>query len=263
MISEVLQTSKKVYFASDFHLGAPNQAESLIREKKIISWLDFIKKDAQVIFLVGDLFDFWFEYKQVVPKGYVRFLGKLAELSDSGISIKIFAGNHDLWMADYFQNEIGAEVYHSPQVFSYNDFKFYVGHGDGLGPGDFTYKWLKNFLFTNPICTFLFGRIMHPNLGIKLGNLWSLSSWKKNRAEDKTSEEIVLDKEYLYQYIKEMENAGSRHDFYVFGHRHIAMETTVNETAKYINLGDWIRYDSYAVFDGTELKLIKDFEISE
>jgi UDP-2,3-diacylglucosamine hydrolase len=256
MVSIDLQPGKKIYFASDFHLGAPNYIESLSREKKIVKWLDRIKSDAQIIFLVGDLFDFWFEYKHVVPKGFVRFFGKLAELSDVGIEIKIFAGNHDLWMSDYFTTEIGAKVYHSPQEFIFNERTFYIGHGDGLGPGDYFYKWLKKLVFNNPVCTFLFGHIMHPNLGLYLGNLWSLNSWKKNRAVDQAHEEIDIDKEFLFQYIKEIEATGNTHDFYIFGHRHIVIETMVNDTAKYINLGDWIRYDSYSEFDGNSLKLL-------
>ncbi|MFT4734118.1 MAG: UDP-2,3-diacylglucosamine hydrolase [Algoriphagus sp.] len=251
-----LLPNKKIYFASDFHLGAPSYQKSLIREKKIVAWLEQIKGDAQIIFLVGDLFDFWFEYKKVIPKGYSRFFGKLAELSDAGIELKIFTGNHDLWMKDYFQEEFGAEIYHEPQVFTFSDRSIYIGHGDGLGAGDTSYKLLKKFLFTNPICTFLFGRMLHPNLGMALGNLWSLSSWKRNRAEDKSKEEIKLEKEFLYQYALDIENSGNPHDFYIFGHRHIAIETFINKTAKYVNLGDWIRFDSYAVFDGKDLKLV-------
>ncbi|MFT5886501.1 MAG: UDP-2,3-diacylglucosamine hydrolase, partial [Arcticibacterium sp.] len=156
----------------------------------------------------------------------------------------------------YFQKEFGAKVYHQPQTFTFSNRTFYIGHGDGLGPGDKAYKWLKKFLFTNPICTFLFGRVMHPNLGMALGNLWSLSSWKRNRAEDKTKEEIDLKKEFLFQYALDIENSGDLHDFYIFGHRHIGIETDINQTAKYVNLGDWIRFDSYASFDGKDLKLI-------
>jgi UDP-2,3-diacylglucosamine hydrolase len=255
MVSIDLQSGKKIYFASDFHLGAPNYEESLLREKKIINWLDSIKSDAQIVFLVGDLFDFWFEYKRVVPKGFVRFFGKLAELSDAGIEIKIFSGNHDLWMADYFTEEMGAMVYHSPQEFIFNKRTFYIGHGDGLGPGDYSYKWLKKLIFNNLFCRFLFGRIMHPNIGLFLGNLWSLNSWKRNRAADRTNEEIDMQKEFLFQYVQEIEASGNTHDFYIFGHRHIAIETIVNDKAKYINLGDWIRYDSYAEFDGQEMFL--------
>lgn len=250
-----LAPGKKLYFASDFHLGAPNHAESLVREKRIIKWLEHIKTDAQEIFLVGDLFDFWFEYKHAVPKGFVRFFGKLAELADAGIVIKVFTGNHDLWMVDYFQKEIGAELIHEPITFSSGGKKFYIGHGDGLGPGDKAYKLLKKALFTNPICKFLFGRIMHPNLGMFLGNAWSLNSWKKNREEDVVFEEIQLENEFLYQYILDMEKAKNHHDFYIFGHRHIALDSQLNEYTKYLNLGDWIRFYSYGVFDGESLEL--------
>jgi UDP-2,3-diacylglucosamine hydrolase len=132
---------KKIYFLSDFHLGAPDAQSSLIREKKIVSFLDHIQHDAAAIFIVGDIFDFWYEYKMVVPRGYVRLLGKLAELTDKGISIQFFVGNHDMWMKDYFQKELSIPVYFEPRTFEWNGKKFYIGHGDGLGPGDRGYKY--------------------------------------------------------------------------------------------------------------------------
>lgn len=250
-----LKLGKKIYFASDFHLGAPTHTDSLVREKLIVKWLDDILIDAQVIFLVGDLFDFWFEYKQVVPKGFVRLLGKLADLSDRGIEIKIFTGNHDLWMSDYFQKEIGAEVFHNPQVFNFSERTFYIGHGDGLGPGDYGYKWLKKLLFMNPVCRFLFGRLLHPNLGMLLGNLWSRNSWKKHRELDDVYHFESTDKEFLFQYCQSMEDRGEHHDYYVFGHRHYVLDLPLKNGARYLNLGDWTHFNSYAVFDGEELLL--------
>ena len=134
---------KKIYFLSDFHLGAPDATSSLVREKKIVSFLNYIQDDASAIFIVGDIFDFWYEYKTVVPKGNVRLLGKLAELTDKGLPIYFFVGNHDMWMKDYFQIELNIPIYFEPKIFEWNDKKFYIGHGDGLGPGDQGYKFIK------------------------------------------------------------------------------------------------------------------------
>ena len=173
-----LPKNKKIYFASDNHLGLPHLEASRVREKHFVSWLEEVRKDAAAIYLLGDLFDFWFEYKTVVPKGFVRVLGKLAELSDSGIPITFFTGNHDLWMRDYFQKELNVTVYRQPITLTIGTTRFLIGHGDGLGPGDKGYKLMKK-LFTNPFSQWLF-RWLHPDLGVRLGqylskkkiNLW-------------------------------------------------------------------------------------------
>ena len=141
---------KKIYFISDFHLGAPDRQQSRLRENKILSFLQSIEQDVDSLFILGDIFDFWFEYKKVVPKGFTRLLGKLAELSDKGIPIHVFTGNHDLWMRGYFEEELGIKVYHQPAIFTWNAQTFFIGHGDGLGPGDFGYKRLKK-IFRNPV----------------------------------------------------------------------------------------------------------------
>ncbi|MCE3282307.1 MAG: UDP-2,3-diacylglucosamine diphosphatase [Chitinophagaceae bacterium] len=243
---------KKIYFLSDFHLGAPDAASSLIREKLIVSFLDTIKHSANEIFLVGDMFDFWYEYDKVVPKGYTRLLGKLAEISDSGTPLHFFVGNHDMWVKDYFQQELGMRVYHEPEVFDYNGKRFYIGHGDGLGPGDHGYKALKK-VFRNPVCKFLFG-FLHPSLGISLANYFS----RKSRAKTGTSEDHFLgeENEWLLIYSKEM-LAKEHYDYFVFGHRHLPIDYKLNNNSRYVNLGDWIRNFTYAVFDGNELRLEK------
>jgi UDP-2,3-diacylglucosamine hydrolase len=242
--------SKKIYFLSDFHLGAPDHASSLEREKIIVQFLDEIKHDASEIFLVGDMFDFWYEYRQVVPKGYVRLLGKLAELSDNGIQLHFFVGNHDMWMRDYFQKELNMQVYYEPKAFERLGKKLLVGHGDGLGPGDHGYKRLKK-VFRNPVSKWLFG-ILPPVAGMGLANYLS----RRSRAQTGSSEEIFLgeDKEWLIIYCKEM-LAKEKYDFFVFGHRHLAIDHRLSGGSRYINLGDWIRYYTYAVFDGTNLEL--------
>lgn len=243
---------KKIYFASDNHLGAPNNEASLPREKKFVAWLDQVKQDAAAIFLLGDLFDFWFEYKKVVPKGFTRTLGKLAEITDSGIPVYFFVGNHDLWMQDYFKTELNILVFYKPQEFTIQNANFLIGHGDGLGPGDKGYKRMKK-IFTNPISKWLF-RWLHPDLGVKLAQYMSVKNKLISGEED--AKFLGEDNEWLVQYAKRKESQ-KHHDFYVFGHRHLPLEIVINDYAKYINLGDWINYFTYGVFDGESFKLLK------
>ncbi len=247
-----LAPGKKIYFLSDFHLGAPNAIESRKREDQIVLFLKNAKKDAAAIFIVGDIFDFWFEYKTVVPKGFIRILGCLAEISDAGIPLHIFTGNHDLWMQDYLTSELNAKVYFEPHLFSLGNKQFYIGHGDGLGPGDYGYKRLKK-VFTNPLCKWLF-RWLHPDAGIQLANYFSA----KSRAKTGTADEIFLgeDKEWLIIYTKQMAEKMDV-DYFIFGHRHFAIDYVINEKTTYINLGDWIKLYTYGVFDGTSMQLLK------
>ena len=247
-----LTQGKKIYFASDSHLGAPNLEESLVREKKFVSWLGTIKKDAEAIFLVGDIFDFWFEYSEVVPKGFTRTLGKLAEISDAGISIHYFAGNHDMWLVDYFQKELNLTVYNKPKVFTINDKKFFVGHGDGLGPGDKSFKIMKK-IFKNPFFNWCF-RCVHPDLGIKIGKYLSNKNRLKSSLEDLRFN--GNENEWLTKYCKE-KLKNKHYDYFVFGHRHIPLEIKLSPNSTYINLGDWITHFSYAVFDGRQVLLDK------
>ncbi|WP_341841880.1 UDP-2,3-diacylglucosamine diphosphatase [Chitinophaga caseinilytica] len=249
-----LPPGKRVYFASDFHLGAPDMARSRQREKLIVQWLDEASKDAQHIFLVGDIFDFWFEYKHVIPKGYTRLLGKLAELRDKGIGITVFIGNHDMWMDGYFEEELEIPVYFEPQQYVIGGKKFYIGHGDGLGPGDHGYKFLKK-IFRNPVCRFLFSCIP-PNWGISMANFWS----RKSRAATGEKLETFLgeNEEWLAIYSREILRK-EHFDYFIYGHRHLPLDLKLGDASRYINLGDWLNYHSYAVFDGqtTELKYYK------
>lgn len=244
-----LPAGKKIYFASDFHLGAPNRQKSLQREKRIVRWLDSIRTDAHALFLVGDLFDFWFEYKHAVPKGGVRLQGKLAEMSDEGLPIYIFSGNHDMWMKNYFPEEFGIPVYHQPVSFCINESRFMLGHGDGLGPGDRRFKMLKK-VFRNPFSIRLFG-LVHPDLGIGIANLWSKTSRESHMEKDSI---YLGEGEWLLAYCKETEKR-EHHDYYVFGHRHLPLNLEVAAGSRYINLGEWLSHNTYGVFDGHKMEL--------
>ncbi|WP_299798965.1 UDP-2,3-diacylglucosamine diphosphatase [uncultured Maribacter sp.] len=248
-----LSAGKKVYFASDNHLGAPTMEESRVRELKFIRWLDTIKSDAGVIFLMGDLFDFWFEYTTVIPKGFTRTLGKLAELSDAGISIHYFVGNHDLWMNGYFEEELNIPVYHKPQQYSINGASFFIGHGDGLGPDDKGFKRMKK-VFTNPVAKWFF-RWLHPDIGVRLAKHLSVSN--KLISGDDDAKFLGEDKEWLVLYAKRKLET-QHYDHFIFGHRHLPLEIELKENSKYTNLGDWIGYYTYAEFDGQQLSL-KEF----
>lgn len=253
MLTINLPEGKKIFFASDFHLGVPTHKESIEREKKIIRWLEMIKDEAEAIFIVGDIFDFWFEYKYTIPKGFIRLQGKLAELADSGISIKFFTGNHDMWMFDYFPRELGIPIIREPLEVKVGNKVLLVGHGDGLGPNDHVYKILKK-VFSNKLCQWMFSAIPS-NIGIGIANLWSRKSRIGNVKKDA---EFLGENEWLYVYCKDKETK-SHHDFYIFGHRHLPLDLEVGQDSRYINLGEWVNYFTYAVFDGKNLEL-KKFE---
>jgi UDP-2,3-diacylglucosamine hydrolase len=248
----IIMVNKKVYFISDFHLGTPNHEASLIREKRIVNFISSIEHEIAELYLVGDIFDFWFEHKYSVPKGFVRLLGKLAELSDKGIPLHIFTGNHDMWMYDYLKQEINAKIYHAPIQIEYNAKKFYIGHGDGLGPGDKGYKFIKK-IFRNNLAQWFYARL-HPNFSFGLANFFS----RKSRAYTGDSDAKFLgeENEWLYIYCNDVLKT-EHFDYFIFGHRHLPLDLKLKDNSRYINLGDWINYNTYAVFDGISLSLLK------
>lgn len=243
----------KLYFVSDIHLGAGGYAATRTREAKLVRWLDMVGEDAAEIFLMGDIFDFWFEYATVVPRGYVRLLGKLAELSDAGVKLYFFKGNHDMWMFNYFEKELNATVISNELVIERGGKKFFLHHGDGLGPGDEMYKVLKK-IFRSRLCQWLFARI-HPNLGIGIANLWSENS---RQAHYKNPDQKPGEQEWLVTYCREVLKT-TTYDYMVFGHRHLPLDIQLNENSRYVNLGEWLFAFSYAEFDGKEMHL-KYFE---
>lgn len=245
-----LPPGKKIYFASDFHLGSPNSVDSKVREKKISQWLDSTVANAYAVFLLGDLFDFWFEYRRVIPKGFLLFQSKLVQLVEHNINLVIFTGNHDLWMFDYFEQELGVPVIRKPISIQVNQQKLHIGHGDGLGPGDRTYKIIKK-MFVSKVGQRLFS-LIHPDVGMYLANAWSGHSRKSNKLKD----ESFRGKEYewIYQYCLEVEQT-THHDYYVFGHRHLPLEIPVSENSRYFNLGEWFSQQNYGVYDGQQFEL--------
>src|SRR5690554_4309599 len=246
-----LSNNQKIFFASDFHLGAPDYHSSRIRENKIVHWLSDIQDEAAAIFLLGDIFDFWFEYEKVIPKGFMRFIGKITHLRARGVPIFFFTGNHDLWMKDYFTTELDIPVYTNPIEMEVNHKKFLIGHGDGLGPGDEKYKLLKK-IFTNPVCQWLF-KWVHPDIGIALAQKWSGSSRISNGLKN---EDVFKGEggEWLWEYCKSIEKK-MHFDYYVFGHRHLPLELPVGAGSVYINLGEWVSQCTYGEFDGINFNL--------
>lgn len=241
---------KRIYFASDFHLGAPDYLSSLAREKEIVKWLNACRKDAEEIFLVGDVFDFWFEYRRVVPRGFTRLLGTISEITDSGIPVHWFTGNHDMWIFDYLPKECGIQLHREPVVREWNGKRLMIGHGDGLGPGDHGYKFIKK-VFASPLCQWLFARL-HPNFGIWLAS--KSSGYSRSVTGDHDRIFLGEDNEWLVAYAREVLQR-EHFDYFIFGHRHLPLEIKLNDRSVYMNLGDWLKDYTYGVFDGEKLTL--------
>ncbi len=247
-MSEILKKGKKIYFVSDAHLGLPPYQKSLEREKLLVRWLDEVKADAQAIYLMGDIFDYWFEYKKVVPRGFVRFLGKLAEITDSGIPVYYFTGNHDVWVFDYLPAETGITVYHEPQKLEIDGRKFYLAHGDGLGPNQWSYKILKG-IFTSKVLQWLYARI-HPNSATGFAHRWSKHSrFSKGNFVEFLGEE----KEHLIMHSRNV-LAREHFDFFIYGHRHIPLDWPLENNSRVIYLGDWFVNFTFAEYDGEDVK---------
>lgn len=244
-----MATRNKLYFASDFHLGTFPRSQSRLREARVVEWLEHIKSDASELFLMGDVFDFWFEYATVVPKGYIRFLGKLAELADAGVKITFFKGNHDMWMFGYLKDELDADIVSNERTIERNGKTFYLHHGDGLGPGDKKYKLLKK-IFRSRFCQWFFARL-HPNLGIGIAQRWSAHSRISSGGREIFEGE---NREWLLIYAKDLLRQ-QHYDYLIFGHRHLPLDIALPEGSRYINLGEWINFNTYAVFDGDKLEL--------
>ncbi|MBI9033544.1 MAG: UDP-2,3-diacylglucosamine diphosphatase [Bacteroidales bacterium] len=251
-----IPAGKKIYFASDFHLGIPDYQSSLHRELKLVRWLDQIKHDALEVFLMGDVFDFWFEYKTAVPKGYARLFGKLAELTDSGIIVHLFKGNHDIWAFDYLKQELNIQLHRDPVIRSFSGQKFFLSHGDGVGPGDFGYKLLKG-LFELKFNQWLF-RWIHPDIGTRMGLYFSQKSRIANVARNnKLEKPEPIEEFFTYRFSKDMVEKGHDINYFIFGHNHKMVHQQIADNRFYLVLGDWISMFSYAEFDGQKMQLLQ------
>jgi UDP-2,3-diacylglucosamine hydrolase len=253
--SDQAPLAQKIYFASDFHLGVPSHKKSLQRERMLVQWLDEVKESAQAIYLMGDVFDFWFEYKTVIPKGFVRLLGKLAELVDSGIAVHLFRGNHDIWAFDYLQTEVGIQLHDGKMLTRLGNKWFFLAHGDGLGPGDKGYKFMKK-IFRNRINQWIF-RWLHPDFGTRMALYFSRKSRYANSENEAKNGHLPIEEEMLFKYASRKISQQPEIDYFIFGHRHLPTNIKINDKASLVILGDWITHFTYAVFDGDELELKK------
>lgn len=245
-------SEKKTYFVSDVHLGAPALKNNNEREKIFVQWLDKAASDAGEIYLLGDIFDFWYEYRKVAPRGFVRTLGKIAEITDSGIPVHFFTGNHDLWIYDYLPSEVNIILHREPIVTNINGKTFLLGHGDGLDPNEKGYLILKR-LFTSKTAQFLFSSL-HPNLAFWVGHKWA----KHSRLSKGTGPEVSKGPEFESCVTFARNKLLQQHiDFFIFGHRHILLEEEIAPKSKVFILGEWINFFSYAVFDGQNVELKK------
>lgn len=246
-----LSDGKKIYFLSDVHLGAPVLDDKRQRELRLVRWLDSIRPDCGVLFLLGDIFDFWFEYKRSVPKGYIRFLAKICEFTDQGIPVHFFTGNHDIWAFDYLPQECGVILHTHNEIFNINGKRLFIGHGDALNPRDKGYLFLYR-TFHNRFLQRCF-RWVHPDLGILLAQKWSSHSRLENgkiEADQFAGEE----REEIVRFCKNALEI-SHFDYFIFGHRHLAIDFALSGNSRYINTGDWVTLYTYATFDGKNAEL--------
>lgn len=241
---------KKIYFLSDVHLGSKSHADSIETERKLCRWLDMVKCDAQAIYLLGDIFDYWYEYKHVVPKGFTRVLGKLAEITDGGVEVHFFIGNHDIWLTDYLAKECGMILHFEPLITVVNGKKFFLAHGDGLGDDSKAFQFLRKIFHSNFLRK-CFSAI-HPRWTIPLAHAWSNHSRINGGVQDYLGE----DKEHLVLFAKQKLGEIPDIDYFIFGHRHIVLDLSVSQKSRVIILGDWVRYFSYAVFNGESVRLV-------
>lgn len=245
------QSEKKIYFASDAHLGLSIYEDRKVAERRLTRWMDSIKPSCKALYFVGDMFDYWFEYKYVVPKGFVRFIGKIAEFIDEGIPVYLYTGNHDIWMFGYFQDELGATIREQDTIEEFDGKRFYIGHGDGLGDPSLSFRFLRAF-FRNKACQAMY-KWIHPDVTMPFGLSWSKFNRKKKQGNE-AEQYIGEEREFLVQFAKRHRKE-NKIDFYIFGHRHILLDLPIEEESRVIILGDWITNFTYAEWNGSTLEL--------
>ena len=242
---------KNIYFLSDAHLGSWAIEHRRMQERRLVRFLDSIKEKAAAVYLLGDMFDFWYEYKYVVPKGFTRFLGKISELTDMGVEVHYFTGNHDIWAYDYLAEECGVILHKQPQTIELYGKIFYLAHGDGLGDPNKSFKVIRS-IFHNKTCQWLFSGL-HPRWGMWFGLTWAKHSRMKHGMGGDPPDYMGDDKEHLILYTKKYIQYHSNVDYFIYGHRHIEVDKQLTKKARVIILGDWISQFSYVVYDGEHL----------
>ena len=252
--------SHKVYFASDLHLGAPNPQESRDRERKFVAWLEEVGADATEIHLLGDIFDFWFEYGKSIPKGGARVMGAITKLTDSGIPVHFHIGNRDLWTFGYLEDELGVTLHRKPITMELDGLKCYIAHGDGLGPGEYSYKLLKK-IYNNRLCQWLF-KILHPDLGISLARVFIKKKHFQTRGVSSGELFVSEENEILHAYCKDQFAKDPSINCFIMGHRHLPLDLEVSvdgveSKSRYVNIGDWTSHFSWASIDDGKLELHK------
>jgi len=242
-----LPDTRKIYFTSDFHLGLPAGSPPIEREKNVVRWLNSVREDAKEIYLLGDVFDFWWEYNLVVPKGFTRFLGTIASITDSGIPVHFFTGNHDMWVGEYFSEECGMTIHTKPLTIDIDGQKFHLAHGEGLGTNDFMYRILLSIFRNRPLRAMY--SALHPSIGVGIGQKWSLNS---RLGKGISTPFLGEEKEDLIRYARSLLK-NEQIDYFIFGHRHLARNFKLKDGPEIIFLGDWIKSGSYAQWDGSRL----------
>jgi UDP-2,3-diacylglucosamine hydrolase len=248
----MMEAGKKIYFASDAHFGLAMAEDPLVSERRFVRWMDSIKPDAAALYLLGDMFDYWFEYRTVAPKGFVRFLGKVAEFTDAGIPVFMFYGNHDIWMFDYLPRECGVTIIPDSWEGSLMGHRFFMAHGDGLGDPSLSFRLMRAF-FRNKVCQWLF-RWIHPDVTMPFGHAWALHN-RKRKLGSPLSSYLGEDKEFQVIWAKLYLQAHPDVEFFIFGHRHIVLDLPLQPSSRVIILGDWISNFSYGEFDGHDFHL--------
>lgn len=251
---------KNVYFLSDAHLGSRAIPHARQQERRLVRFLDEIKDKASAVYLLGDIFDFWYEYRYVVPKGYTRLLGKISELTDMGVEVHFFTGNHDIWCKDYFEEECGMKVHHDPITIEIGDKLFFLGHGDGLGDPDKKFRFLRG-LFRSKLCQALFSCI-HPRWSMPFGLNWARHSRLKHTVENGEEPYMGEDKEFLVLFAKKYLKEHPQINFFMLGHRHIELDLMLSRSSRIMILGDWISQFTYAVYDGVNM-FMENYEEGE
>ena len=241
---------RPIYFLSDAHLGSRAIPHGRMHERRLVNFLDSIKHKAAAIYMLGDMFDFWYEYKMVVPRGYTRFLGKISELTDMGVEVHFFIGNHDIWCSDYLEKECGMILHRQPLTTEIYGREFYLAHGDGLGDPDKKFKFLRA-MFHNRFLQKAFSNI-HPRWSIDFGLSWAKHSRLKHDNEG-DPEYLGEQNEHLVIYSKEYLQTHPEINFFIYGHRHIELDLMLSKTSRVLILGDWINSFSYATFDGEHI----------